>query len=99
MESSRILTILCTVDAGYPGHRRSGTRMSVDEQDGKPLPGIPDSQLHLSDVDALVRETGKLPTAAVRQHPLFGRIVRPRSAGGAGFARTDREVERRPSPH
>jgi hypothetical protein len=46
--------------------------MSVDEQDGKPLPGIPDSQLHLSDVDALVRETGKLPTAALRQHPLFG---------------------------
>jgi hypothetical protein len=52
--------------------------MSVDEQDGKPLPGIPDSQLHLSDVDALVRETGKLPTAAVRQHPLFGvRVCRP----------------------
>lgn len=80
MESSRILTILCTVDAGYPGHRRSGTRMSVDEQDGKPLPGIPDSQLHLSDVDALVRETGKLPTAAVRQHPLFGRSGRRRIA-------------------
>jgi hypothetical protein len=58
--------------------------MSVDEQDGKPLPGIPDSQLHLSDVDALVRETGKLPTAAVRQHPLFGRSVYLPDASGGG---------------
>jgi hypothetical protein len=41
--------------------RRSRTRMAVNEHNRTTLPGVPNTQLHLSDIDPLVCETFEHP--------------------------------------